>query len=264
MDLTYPLLDGKWIDLAGLEVLFLDETGSTNDDCLQLADEIDGEFVIWAEHQTAGRGREDRVWFDQPGTALTFSVLMRLKEEEVEHLGKFTALGALSLIDLLERAFELKAMLKWPNDVLLNDKKVCGILTEVQWKGSVPAAVVLGMGINLTDEAFEEAEELHMPATSLEAEGEATVDEQALLEGLLYTIQQRRQLLGSQAFLDDWNAKLAYVGQFVEIKKYQGETGRFSPEYVNSDGSLTVRDEEGELLRLYSSELSSPDPSSGS
>lgn len=264
MDLTYPFLDGKWIDLAGWEVLVLDETGSTNDDCLKLADEIEGEFVIWAGHQTAGRGREDRVWYDQPGSALTFTVLMRLKEEELEHLGKFTALGALSLIDLLERAFALKAVLKWPNDVLLNNKKVCGILTEILWKGSEPAAVVLGMGINLTDEAFEAAEELRAPATSLEAEGEASVDEQALLEGLLYTIQQRRQLLSDQAFLDDWNAKLAYVGKFVEIKHYQGETGRFSPEFVNPDGSLTVRDEAGKQLKLYSSELSSPDSSAAS
>lgn len=253
---TYPLLDGRWIDLAGWEVLSLDETGSTNDDCLQLADIKVGEFVVWAGHQTAGRGREDRVWHDQVGSALTFSTLLRVKPEEREFLGRFTALGALSLIDLLGRAFGLNATLKWPNDVLLNDKKVCGILTEIVWEGAEAAAVVIGMGINLSDEAFEDAGDLRAPATSLEAEGAGLQDEQSLLEAILFTIQQNRPDLASVPFLDRWNDKLAYKGKFVAIKQYQGETEMLSPEYVNSDGSLTVRTRNGELLNLYSSELS--------
>lgn len=251
------------MNLSGWEILAVDETGSTNDDCLQLAKEKQGEFVIWAKHQTAGRGRANRLWYDQAGNAITFSVLMRLKPEELDHLGQFTALGALSLIDVLDTAFSLKAALKWPNDVLVNHRKIAGILTEIEWQGQNPAAMVLGMGINLSDEAFAEAGELRTPATSLEAEGAGRLDEQTLLGSLLSAIRQRRQLLGSEQFMADWNAKLAYIGKRMTVKEYQGKTAMFSPEFVNPDGSLTVKNEGGELISLYSSEFSSLSPSDG-
>lgn len=247
----------NWGELAGWQVLILNETGSTNDDSLQLADELPGEFVVWAAHQTAGRGREDRSWHDQPGSALIFSVLMRLKTDEASCLGRFSALGALSLIDLLKSEYDLKAKVKWPNDVFLNGKKVSGILCEIHWKGAKPEAMVLGVGINLTDHAFKSVGDLRSPATSLEAEGVLVSKPEVFLEKLLKAIQQRRRMLGSDQFLSDWNENLAYKGQFVQFIQYQGKTGLFCPEYVNPDGSLTVSNQEGEKIVLYSSEISS-------
>ena len=253
---------GNWTDLAGWSLLELEETASTNSDCLALAEQKSGEFVIWAKHQTAGRGRENRTWFDQPGAALTFSVLMRLEPHESEHLGQFTALGAISLIDLLETQYGLRAWLKWPNDVLLGDKKVCGILTEILWRGSVPTAIVVGMGINLKNSAFSSAGKLRAPATSLEAQGAGNLDARALLEGLLGLIRQRRKTLGGKQFMQAWNARLAFVGKFLEIKQYQGTTQLLCPEFVNPDGSLNARAQDGSQVKLYSSEFSSSSSSS--
>ena len=256
MNQIQPCQHDRWMELAGWSVLFLRETGSTNDDCHRLAEEITGEFVVWAGHQKAGRGREERTWFDQPGSALTFSVLLRLKPEETACLGRFTALGALSIIDLLKTDFDLDAKIKWPNDVLIRDKKVCGILAELAWQGFLPQSLVLGIGINLTNRAFASAGELRTPATSLKAEGAPLTDPESFLEKLLEAIQRRRKTLGSDQFMHDWNANLAYKGQFVPFKQYQGKTGVFCPEYVNPDGSLTVSDQQGERFSLYSSEIS--------
>lgn len=217
MNIEHKIKQGKWIELAGWRVLVFDETGSTNDDSLALADSIEGEFVVWARHQTAGKGREDRQWHDSPGSSLTFSVLLRPAPEESGHLSRFTALAALALCDLLEHAFQLQAEIKWPNDVLIHRKKVCGILSEIRWKGTLPQALVIGIGINLRDAAFEQVSDLRFPATSFEAEGFAELDSLTFLEGLLFSLDQRREKLPSDDFIQDWNERLAFKDEFVPI-----------------------------------------------
>lgn len=253
---------GNWASLAGWPVLILDETGSSNDDCLELADFVEGEFVIWAKHQTEGKGRENRQWLDSPGSSLTFSVLLRPSDEEKNNLNRFTVLGALALCDLLENAFDLTAEIKWPNDVLIHRKKICGILSEVKWIANVPTALVLGIGINLGNKAFGQAGELRFPATSLEAEGFPQVDALSLLEGLLYSLNQRRKRLSDDGIIQDWNDRLAFRSEFVPIKQYQGKTEMLCPEKINLDGSLSVHDQSGTRFQLHSAEFSEPSSSS--
>ena len=263
MNIEHKIKQGKWIELAGWRVLVFDETGSTNDDSLALADSIEGEFVVWARHQTAGKGREDRQWHDSPGSSLTFSVLLRPAPEESGHLSRFTALAALALCDLLEHAFQLQAEIKWPNDVLIHRKKVCGILSEIRWKGTLPQALVIGIGINLRDAAFEQVSDLRFPATSLEAEGFAQLDSLSFLEGLLYSLDQRRKQLPDDDFIQDWNERLAFKDEFVPIKQYQGKTEMLCPERINLDGSLTVQDRLGKKFQLQSAEFSASSSPAG-
>lgn len=263
MNIEYKIKQGNWIELAGWRVLVLDETGSTNDDCLALADSDEREFVVWAGHQTAGKGRENRQWHDSPGSSLTFSLLLRPAPEEREHLSRFTALAALALCDFLEHAFQLQAEIKWPNDVLIQRKKVCGILSETRWKGAVPEALVLGIGINLRDAAFEQVSDLRFPATSLEAEGFAQLDSLSFLEGLLYSLDQRRKQLPGDDFIQDWNERLAFKDEFLPIKQYQGKTEMLCPEKINLDGSLMVRDRSGKILQLQSAEFSASSSPAG-
>ncbi len=263
MNIKHKIKQGKWIELAGWRVLVFDETGSTNDDSLALADSIEGEFVVWARHQTAGKGREDRQWHDRPGSSLTFSLLLSPTPDESRYLSRFTALAVLALCDFLEHAFQLQAEIKWPNDVLIQKKKVCGILSEIYWKGTLPEALVIGIGINLRDAAFEQVSDLRFPATSLEAEGFAQLDSLSFLEGLLYSLDQRRKQLPGDDFIQDWNERLAFKDEFVLIKQYQGKTEMLCPEKINLDGSLTVRDRSGKKLRLQSAEFSASSSPAG-
>lgn len=252
------LSKGEWISLADWRVLKLAETASTNTDTKELAGEIPGEFAVWAIKQTAGRGREDRQWQSSPKSSLTFTLLFRPNSDEIKHLSLFTALGALSLVDLLEDEYQIKAQVKWPNDVLINSKKISGILLEAVWSGSEQEALVLGIGVNLKNSAFGNENELRFPASSLEEAGIVVEDVSLFLEKLIEKINLRRELLGSQKFIDDWNASLAFKGQFLPIKQYQGKTEMLCPESINPDGSLNARDQAGNLRIIQSAEFSAP------
>ena len=247
---------GKWINLAGFDVLLLAETGSTNDDAKTLSEQIDSEFVVWAKHQIAGRGREDRQWQAEEGCSLTFSVVLHPSEKEKEFLSLFTALGALAITDILSSVYFLGAEIKWPNDVLIGEKKVSGILTEIMWCGSRIESIILGIGVNLRDGAYANARELRFPATSLEAEGVSVDSAQDFLGRLLTSLQVRRQQLGSAQFLEDWNQKLAFRDKFMPIKQYQGKTEMLCPGSINPDGSLNARDQAGNWRVVHSAEFS--------
>jgi len=252
------LSKGEWISLSDWRVLKLAETASTNTDAKELADQIAGEFAVWAIKQNAGRGREDRQWQSNPKSSLTFSLLFRPNPDELKHLSRFTALGALSLVDLLKDEYQIKAQIKWPNDVLIDGKKISGILLEAVWSGSEQEALVLGIGINLKNSAFANENELRFPASSLETAGVVVEDLPKLLEKLMEKINMRRKFLGSQKFIDDWIASLAFKGEFLPIKQYQGKTEMLCPESINVDGSLNARDQAGNLRIIQSAEFSAP------
>lgn len=255
-ELAAQFPEASSINLADFDVLVLSETGSTNDDAVALAGKIPGEFVVWTKNQTAGRGREDRRWFSSEGSSLTFSVLMRPNDQEVPFLSHFTALGALALIDLLESEYAVNTEIKWPNDVLISEKKVCGILTEINWSGSKVESLVMGIGINLRSEAFTNAGQLRFPATSLETENMCINSQLDLLEKLLNSLKKRRKQLGSAQFMTDWNQHLAFKGKYVPIKHYQGKTEMLCPGSINAHGSLNAHDQAGNWQVVQSAEFS--------
>lgn len=142
-------------DSAGFHQILIPETNSTNDECLNLADlgAPDGTLVR-ALRQTGGRGRSGRSWHSHPEASLTFSVLFRPQPREYPYLTRFTLLGCLALARVLSRNFGADPRIKWPNDVLLEGKKVSGVLVETLWQDEIPSALVLGMGVNLNDQAL--------------------------------------------------------------------------------------------------------------
>src|SRR5215210_2102100 len=124
------------------DIRYFDSIGSTNNEALAWAasDAKDFSLVI-ADEQTAGRGRLDRKWFTPKGTALAFSLILRPSADEERHLTRTVGLAALAIANSL-RTRELIAQIKWPNDVLLNGRKVAGILVESVWAGAEADCVV--------------------------------------------------------------------------------------------------------------------------
>lgn len=240
----------------GFSLYHLPTTLSTNDDCFALAETgaADG-CVVVADEQTHGRGRLGHYWFSTPCASLTFSLLVRPTHTESPYISRFTALGGLALVHVLREHYHLPALIKWPNDVLIRERKVCGILTETTWQDSQPLAVILGVGINLDQAALPRAENLAYPATSLAAEIGFCPDRWELLERLLSQIQIMRQQLCEDTFIQDWNNLLIFIGEWVNIKN-QGETGRFRLVEVCLDGALLVEDSSGTWRKLYSGDVS--------
>src|SRR5512134_3605246 len=127
------------------DVRYFDSIGSTNNEALAWATSGAKDLsLVIADEQTAGRGRLDRKWLTPKGTALAFSLILCPTAGEKLHLTRIVGLAALAVADAL-RTRGLAAQIKWPNDVLLNDSKVAGILIESVWSGDEPDCVVIGI-----------------------------------------------------------------------------------------------------------------------
>ena len=148
---------------------FHERVGSTNDSALAWAagGAADLSLVV-ADEQTAGRGRGDRQWFTPPGVALAFSLVNRPSTAEEGSLSLFSGLGAIAVCEALG-SLGLHPEIKWPNDVLLNRRKVCGILAEAVWIGEKVDCIVLGIGVNVKPGSVPPPDRLNFPATSVEA-----------------------------------------------------------------------------------------------
>jgi BirA family transcriptional regulator, biotin operon repressor / biotin---[acetyl-CoA-carboxylase] ligase len=163
----------------------LEESPSTNAVVAQRARDGAGEgLVVVADHQSAGRGRLDRTWITPPRSALTFSVLVRPDAVPVARWPWLPLLAGVAVVDGVRRATGQRAVLKWPNDVLLEQAKVAGILVE-RVEGPAGAAAVVGIGLNVSTTA---AELPVASATSLQLAGAGPVDRVELLGHLLTTL----------------------------------------------------------------------------
>jgi BirA family transcriptional regulator, biotin operon repressor / biotin---[acetyl-CoA-carboxylase] ligase len=236
-------------------VRFINQVSSTNDIAIDwAADGASDLSLVCADEQTQGRGRGNRRWFSPPGAALAFSVVFQPRGQEEHSLSLFSGLGALAVCDALAQA-GLYAEIKWPNDVLLNGCKICGVLAEAVWLGDQLESVILGIGVNVTPAAIPTPDQLFFPATSIESESCQTVDRLILLRDILQSLLYWRELLTKEAFLCAWQARLAYFGQLVEVSG--GTDGnRFGRlDGLESDGSLRLVSEQGQTLSVQFGEV---------
>jgi BirA family biotin operon repressor/biotin-[acetyl-CoA-carboxylase] ligase len=168
------------------KIYYFEKISSTNLKAKELFKEkkIDFNSVILAESQTAGYGKEKRFWFSPKG-GLYFSVI--LKPKKIKDLQILMMISAICLAKVLKEKFNLKAEIKWPNDVLINNKKVAGILIE-NILGKNPKAQILGIGLNTNIKNF--PENLKEKATSLEIELKRKVNNREILNSILSTLEK--------------------------------------------------------------------------
>jgi len=176
---------------------------------------LDG-TVYWADFQRAGRGRLDRVWEAPPGSCLMASVLIREPKLALDRIHAITAVVALSIVEALGDLDIAGASMKWPNDVVVGDNKLAGVLAELV-DAPPHAAVVVGFGINVTFGGPPGAK-----ATSLEIMSGRSIDRAVLLDAILTRVATNRVLLRDEA---GWvtlrhgiEAVLATIGQDVTVE----------------------------------------------
>jgi BirA family biotin operon repressor/biotin-[acetyl-CoA-carboxylase] ligase len=187
------LLDPDFLSSAGISQLkIVDSTGSTNADLVRAVTVEPGKWadlaVLTAEHQTAARGRLDRHWEAPERSAVSVSIVLRPVTSQgmpvpTQSYSWLSLLAAVALREALQETAGLSADIKWPNDVLVNGRKIAGILAQMTplGDGSVPA-VILGVGLNVSLAE----DELPVPtATSLAVEGATTTDRTTLLKSYL-------------------------------------------------------------------------------
>ena len=230
------------------EVELLPESPSTNADLAARAraGEPSG-LVLVAEHQTSGRGRLDRVWVTPPRAALTFSVLLTPDRVPVARWPWLPLLVGIAVSEGVRRATDVSCDLKWPNDVLVGDRKVAGILVE-RVERNAGAAAVVGVGLNVSSSR----EELPVPtATSLALEGAATVDRSVILREVLRTLEalyvQWQAELGDagKGLLESYVRRCGTLGREVRVDLPAGEQVHGEAVGIDADGRLQVRTNAG-------------------
>ena len=233
----------------GVEVHMHSTIGSTNDRAAELAREgaPEGALVL-ADEQTAGRGRLGRKWRTPRGSGIAMSLVMRPTQTEAAALGAMGLVGALATIDAL-KGMKLEPRLKWPNDVLLEGKKVAGVLTEASWTGSALDYIVLGIGVNVKPVPLEGEADFDYPSTSVEDSVGETVDRGPLIFSIVAGVDEWYDRLQSGEAHPAWEERLAYKSEWVTLTNGEQElTGR--PIGLTPSGGLRLETAGGEELVL--------------
>ncbi len=239
-------------ELPVKHIRYFERLGSTNDEAARWAgqDAPDMALVV-ADEQTAGKGRLGRHWITPSGTALAFSLVLRPEVEFAAVLPRWSALGALAVCEALKELYALQPEIKWPNDVLLDRRKAAGILAETTWSGDEPASLVLGIGINVAPASISEAalpkSSLIFPAACIEEFLDRPVDRLQLLRLVLEQLIAWRPRLASQQFLDAWEARLAFRGEWVQFLPGEAPTEAGSPFQSQKNPSPVL---EGRIIGL--------------
>lgn len=243
-------LKAQWLGSQRIE---LESCGSTNDEASRLAraGAQRGTIVI-AERQTAGRGREGRVWASPPG-GLYMSVILRpsLPLVAVPPMTLAIGVGVCAAV----RAFGAHASLKWPNDLLVDGRKLAGVLVEAQSQGNRLESVVAGIGINLDGELPGELGERGI--TLAEAAG-APIDRDAFIESLLAHVEkwvERYVGVGLAAIVPAWTERMVHglIARATPMHDDAPIVGVVAG--LDSDGSLLLRTDDGTIHRVRSGDV---------
>lgn len=231
----------------GQRIVRLEEATSTNTLILEREDWLnEAGLVVIARHQTAGRGRVGRRWASLPGQQLQFSVVIHLPGPPQDY-GAASLVAGLSVAEEIERTLGLAPRLKWPNDVLLGGRKVCGILIESRPGPGGQARLVVGIGINCLGSARDFAPELQGILTTLAEATGRPVDSEGLFAAVLERLDLNfgRMSAGERpALLDAWRARADLAGRRVRFAIGRGtREGRAAG--IDAEGRLLIDTAEG-------------------
>jgi BirA family biotin operon repressor/biotin-[acetyl-CoA-carboxylase] ligase len=243
--------------VVGRDIQVFERTTSTNDVVEKLArDGVREGAVVFAEAQTKGRGRLGRVWQSPTRRGLWFSVLLRpdLRPQETTQL---TVISATALRRAIKNVAGLSAEIKWPNDVLLGGKKIAGILTEMSAEVDRVRHVIIGIGVDVNQDANEFAGEVRQTATSLKLAADEEICRAELAAEILRELDADYARVRAGKFpeiADEWEAACVTIGKNVTVhvgeRKFRGRA-----ESLDDDGALLVRTEHGHLERIIGGDV---------
>lgn len=241
---------------AGHPVIYQEEVLSTNQTAKLLAEEgAEHGLIVVAEQQAAGKGRRGRVWHSPKGSGIWMSILLR-PDIEPDHASMLTIVAAMAVYDALSSRIG-ECAIKWPNDIIVDGRKLCGILTEMSTELNAINYVVIGIGINVNTEAFPGeleaiAASMYMVSGTRFRRSEIICDVWKHFEIYYEQFLQTGDLSG---LVDSYNARLVNRGRRVYIEERQRSFDGIA-EGIDKDGCLLVRRDGGSMEAIMSGEVS--------
>ncbi len=250
-------LNTNWI---GKYIEYYDEIDSTNIRAKQLGEEngANGSVVI-ANTQTNGRGRRGNRWESQEGDSISITILLR-PEIEADKASGLTLVAAMAVVNGINNIEGLEAKIKWPNDIVVNSKKVVGILTEMSTDMEYVNYVVVGIGINVNTEKF--PDEISDIATSLKLELGAEINRSKLIADILFEFEKYYEIFmrtGDLTLLsEEYDNLLINKDEEVYIIDRKNEANKIKRIAIgiDKDGGLIVKNEKGDFEKIISGEVS--------
>ncbi|MCQ6273902.1 biotin--[acetyl-CoA-carboxylase] ligase [Bacillus sp. V3B] len=241
----------------GQHIHYEESVDSTQKIALRLS--LDGApegTVVIAEEQTAGRGRMERSWHSPKYTGVWMSVILRpnLVPQKAPQL---TLVVAVAVVQAIEELTTLHPQIKWPNDLLINGKKMTGILTELQAESDRINSVIIGVGMNVNQEKASYPEDLRSIATSLLMETGMKVNRAELIQHVLSKLEHLYDLYLQEGFYPIkilWESYAISIGKMIKARMLQGNIyGKAVG--ITDDGVLMVEDEQGKIHFIYSADI---------
>jgi BirA family transcriptional regulator, biotin operon repressor / biotin---[acetyl-CoA-carboxylase] ligase len=212
--------------------------------------------LIVADEQTEGRGRMVRKWYSPKGTGIWASFILR-PDIQIQHAPQLTLLSAVAVVQAIKKVTHITPEIKWPNDILISGRKVCGILTELQAEEDRIQSVILGIGINVNQDKNDFSAEIIKKATSLKIELGKTVNRSSLIQSLCYYIEQLLHLYISEGFTPIkslWETCAVSIGKRISARTVKGTFDGVALG-INNEGVLLLKQDNGDIVEIISADI---------
>lgn len=244
------------LSFIGHKIYYFSTIDSTNDEAKKLAQErAPHGTVVIAEEQTGGKGRMGRVWMSPPQKGIWVSIILRPSILPTE-APKLTMLTAVAVAEAIRNEAGIPATIKWPNDILIEDKKVCGILTEMSAEMDDVNYVIIGAGINVNNDEF--SDEIKEKAISLKIAKGESVERIKILAGFLESLEHHYEVAMNHGFspiFEKWKKLCCNLKKPVEVITKKGSFAGIAVD-IDEQGALLVKKEDGKLERVLSGDVS--------
>lgn len=240
----------------GRVIEYHDEIDSTNIRAKKWAKENGKEGnVVLAEYQSAGKGRLGREWLSPKGNGIWMSIILK-PQLETNKIPQLTLVAGFCMCKAIRSITGLDAKIKWPNDIIVNNKKVCGVLTEMNINAQGIQNVVVGVGVNVNNERLDH----RLPhATSLALESGKNYDREAIIEEFLTVFEEHYEKYKEKKdlsfFLEAYKAYCVNLNKEIKILKENKEYIAYAEE-IGTDGTLIVKNLEGNRETIFTGEVS--------
>ncbi len=248
---------GLQTNAMGRNIHFAEEVTSTQKIAQTLAAEgaQEGTIVV-ADKQTNGRGRMARSWYSPSGTGIWMSMIIR-PNIPINNTPQLTLLTAVAIVQAIEEETTLKPDIKWPNDILVNGKKLVGILTELQAEADQVHSVIIGTGINVNQLEDHFPEELRSIATSIYIESGELCERSKLIQSILLKFEALYSLYLSKGFIPIkllWESYAISLNKVIHARTINGVIeGKAIG--IDNDGALLIETDENGIERIYSADI---------
>ncbi|MFS0656553.1 biotin--[acetyl-CoA-carboxylase] ligase [Bacillus sp. 179-C3.3 HS] len=250
------ILFGLETEEFGRHIYFQEQVSSTQLIAHDLVNEgVPHGTLVVSDHQTEGKGRLQRTWYSPNSTGIWMSFIVR-PDIPLHQAPQMTLLASVAITEAIRQQTGLSASIKWPNDIMLNGKKVVGILTELKAEADQVHAVIIGPGINVNQTVDDFPDDLKDIATSLRMELGKKVDRAALIQSIMYHFEKRYDEYvthGFEPIKQLWEDYTTTTGQHIIARTINGQyTGKALG--INDEGVLLLETSDG-IQKIYSADI---------